>query len=208
VTENEEFVLVIESENLENIAAITIEMIYDPEVLELLGCTKDPNGAFDIPNCNPEFADDRLRFNIVSISPDGVTGDITIAEMVFKAIGTNGDSSDIEVILSSFANPAGTDLRDQTTVRNGSVTIAAARRGDVTCDNILSPVDALFILQGDIGLREASEGCKIVGRNALPFNTSRCDVNNDNQCNAIDTLLILQCDVEVPNVLCPTHAEP
>lgn len=72
--------------------------------------------------------------------------------------------------------------------------------GDVTCDEVLNVIDALFVLQYDVALRGASTTC------APPTDAlyiPACDTNADATCNVIDALFILQCDVGISNVLCP-----
>jgi hypothetical protein len=71
--------------------------------------------------------------------------------------------------------------------------------GDVSCDGQVNSVDALFILQFDVGLRGGG-GCPLA-LNAL--SESACDVNGDGFCNSIDALRVLQCDVGISNPLCP-----
>lgn len=72
--------------------------------------------------------------------------------------------------------------------------------GDVNCNNTVDAVDALFILQYTVDLRNAAQVCP------LPENSlylPNADVNDDGTINAVDALFVLQCTVEISNVLCP-----
>lgn len=72
--------------------------------------------------------------------------------------------------------------------------------GDVNCDAIVNVIDALFVLQYDVELREGDVFCPPpTDFMFLPA----CDTNDDATCNVIDALFILQCDVGISNVLCP-----
>lgn len=55
------------------------------------------------------------------------------------------------------------------------------KQGEVSCDNQIDVVDAMFILQYDIGLRSATTQCPI-GEDTLLVKS--CDVNQDNACNS------------------------
>jgi len=71
--------------------------------------------------------------------------------------------------------------------------------GDVNCDGQRTIIDAMFILQYDIGSRTSTNQCPI---STTELATPSCDVNNDGQCNVIDAMFILQCDIGIANVAC------
>jgi len=75
-------------------------------------------------------------------------------------------------------------------------------QGDVSCDGMRNVIDALFILQKEVGMRHATNSC-IVPMPADSLYTAFCDVSNDSLCNVVDALFILQCEVGISNVLCP-----
>jgi hypothetical protein len=71
--------------------------------------------------------------------------------------------------------------------------------GDVSCDQQVNSIDALFILQYGVALRGVSNACP------LPQNTlllSACDVNGDGNCSLVDALFVLQCNVGIANAFC------
>jgi hypothetical protein len=73
--------------------------------------------------------------------------------------------------------------------------------GDTTCDTTRNVVDALYIMQYEVGLRTADNDCPLEPDTLfLPA----CDVNGDMACNVVDALFIMQCEVGISNSLCPT----
>lgn len=184
------------------LGAATIEVRYDPSVLDATACSADPNAVFDSALCNPDFdndgiAPDIVRFNVASIS--GVSGDVSLADITFQDVGClPGSTINLDAAISVFADPAGSPI--PVTDIDGSITCVPL--GDVTCDGNKDVIDALFILQFDVGLKTGnSTDCPPPqGSLYLPL----CDVNGDLSCDSIDSLFIQQCDVGIPNVLCPT----
>ncbi len=101
----------------ELLGAATIEVDFDPAVLDATGCTT--GGGFDSGLCNAEFDNDgtppdSARFTVASIS--GLTGNIHLADITFQAIGQPGDSSALDVRIIVFADEDGiaiTPVADQ-----------------------------------------------------------------------------------------------
>ncbi len=81
--------------------------------------------------------------------------------------------------------------------------LAATGLGDVNCDGLVNVVDALFVLQGEVGLREPGIGCPLPPPPPDTLNVAVCDVNDDAFCNVVDALFILQCEVGISNSFCP-----
>ena len=76
--------------------------------------------------------------------------------------------------------------------------------GDVDCDDDVDAVDALFILQYVVNLRDGSDECPPpLGALYLPA----CDVDCDDDCDAVDALFVLQHVVGIRPELC-VCAEP
>jgi hypothetical protein len=113
-------------------------------------------------------------------------------------VGAEGDSTILDVRLLTFADPDGVPIFAGE--EDGLITIGHAD-GDVSCDGQADAVDAMFILQHEVGLRpEESNSCP------LPEDTiyrPGCDVSGDGLCNVIDALLILQCEAGIHNSFCP-----
>ena len=90
---------------------------------------------------------------------------------------------------------------------SGSVTMACVvepcgemPQGDVSCDDLVNVVDALFILQHEVGTRVDSGPCPLPGDPpAEPaigwLFLDGGDVNKDEVTNVVDALFILQCEV-------------
>jgi len=74
--------------------------------------------------------------------------------------------------------------------------------GDVNCDDRTNAVDALAIIQYDIGMRTGATECPLPTEGSY-LNMAQGDVNDDGSIGAMDALMILQCDVGMANVLCP-----
>lgn len=79
----------------------------------------------------------------------------------------------------------------------------AIMAGDVNCDGRADSIDALFILQMDVGRRGMAQECSTNPTMAestvyLPA----CDISGDGLCGAVDALFLLQCDVGVSNLFC------
>ncbi len=103
----------------EVLGATTIEIQYDPTVLEATDCTADPGHLFDTALCNFELAPDQVVFTAISAS--GVSGDPRLAEITFQAVGTAGESSTLTLTTDPFSDPDGLPI--DVTLGNGQVNI-------------------------------------------------------------------------------------
>jgi hypothetical protein len=181
----------------QGLGAATIEIQYDPTVLSAVdgGCTEDPGHLFTTVLCNPTYANDKIRISANSV--DGVSVDAVLAEITFEAIGAKDESSTLDITALTFADPGGVDL--SVIDEDGEVVLKPVC--DVNCDGLCNAVDALFVLQREVGLRpNDSDTCPPPPDGLY---VPGCDVNQDGQCNSIDALFILQCEVGIANVLCP-----
>jgi len=186
--------------------AVTFEVQYDPSVLSPSTCVTDPNDLFDFAQCNMNYDDDGVNpdsARITLVSVGGIVGTEQLAEITFDAIGAPGNTSPLNVVVITFADPTGapievTDIDDTVTI--DSIESAS---GDVDCNNVVDTVDGMFIMQYDVGMRTASDQCP------PPSNTlyvNNCDVSGDGLCGSVDSLFILQCDVGIANAFCPGAA--
>jgi hypothetical protein len=133
------------------------------------------------------------------VSTTGVPGDSRLAEVLFQAAGSAGDSSVLDVRLLAMAGPEGEAI--EAGALDGLIAIGAAS-GDVNCDGSTNAVDAMFILQREVGLRpDDSDSCPQPERGLY---RPGCDVSRDGLCNVIDALLIMQCEAGVANPFCPS----
>ncbi len=95
------------------VAALSIQVSYDPAVLDATACVVDPNHVFGSGFCNLTFekngiAPDAVRFNATSAS--GVSGNPILANITFQALGTSGATSILGVVIPVFADPAGNPI--------------------------------------------------------------------------------------------------
>jgi hypothetical protein len=95
------------------LGAATIEVRYDPSVLDATACNVDPGGIFDSGFCNPDYDDDgvdpdAVRFNATSVL--GVSGDALLTDITFDAVGQPGHTSVLNVAIFTFADPDGSPV--------------------------------------------------------------------------------------------------
>jgi hypothetical protein len=179
------------------VGALTLDISYDPAVLSPTNCQPDPDEQFNSEVCNKDFATGVIRISL--LSTNGVPGDHRLATLEFTATGHDGDTSAITVTLHTISNPDGDAI--QAATKHGKVTLEETiTKGDVNCDNQVNTVDAMFIMQFEVGLRSGSDQCPPP---ADAIYTPACDVNADGQCNSVDALFIMQCEVGIPNAFCP-----
>jgi uncharacterized repeat protein (TIGR01451 family) len=186
---------------LPGLGAATIEIRYDPAILDATACSVNTTSFSGV--CNPNYDNDgvnpdSVRFTVASVS--GASGDSLLANVTFLAKGAAGSSSALDVVIVTFTDPSGNPIpaKDE----DGQVTLGVP--GDVSCDSQRNVVDAMFILQYDVGLRSASNQCPLPAAPPPTLFLPGCDVSGDGQCNVIDALFIMQCDVDIHNRLCPT----
>lgn len=103
----------------QSLGAATVDVIYNPAVVSITDCSADPSAVFDLVSCNPTFGPDTIRF--VGISASGVSGDVSLAELTFRAIGSPGEESALNVTVQTFADTDGLDI--PVTGQDGSIGI-------------------------------------------------------------------------------------
>ena len=183
------------------LGATTIELRYDPAVVDAVTCRANPQSNFDLGACNVNYDNDGInpdsvRFNLTSLS--GVSGNPLLAHVAFRASSAAGGATRLDVVKIVFADPSGVPM--PTIEEAGQIAIGTL--GDVNCDRLANVIDAMFVLQYDVGLRTASNQCPPP---AGALYTPTCDVNHDGSCNVVDGLFILQCDVGIHNDFCPAN---
>jgi hypothetical protein len=103
------------------LSAATVDVRYDPSLVDAAACTADPGDVFDFAFCNSQYAPDTVRF--VAVSAYGVTGSPVLAEITFLALGQPGEISPLEVTPATFDDPGGTEIA--VSVQNGQISIVA-----------------------------------------------------------------------------------
>jgi len=182
------------------VGAITVDLYYDPEVVQPTGCDADPNGSFDQALCNAEYFTDTVRLTAASTA--GVPGNALLANITFLGVGPAESHTDLPNGIHDLAEPSGEWMPDAGG-RPGWIDIlpGPGADGDVDCDGDTDATDALFVLQREVGLRpNDSDTCPPPADGLfLPA----CDVTGYGECDVVDAMFILQCEVGIPNALCP-----
>ncbi|MGB0388269.1 MAG: cohesin domain-containing protein [Ardenticatenaceae bacterium] len=181
----------------EGVGALNIDIEYDPSVLQATGCVADPDSLFEYSQCNLGFAPNKVRFT--ALSATGVSGDVALGQVTWKALGDPGESSPLALIINAFAYPDGDPI--STSPQDGQLTIRTP--GDVSCDGLMNVVDILFIMQYVSGTRGITDDCPRPPEPPQTLFLPSCDVNNNGACGMTDGLLILRCIHGYTNKLCP-----
>jgi hypothetical protein len=96
--------------NFPGLGAGTIDLHYDPAVLEPVSCQANPNSDFDGASCTVDYEQDGINPDIVRFelsSAAGLTGDRLLAKIAFRAKGASGSHSPLLVLLQAFSTPGG-----------------------------------------------------------------------------------------------------
>jgi len=186
---------VLLNETNASIGVITVNLIYDPTVLEAESCiiTSGFTGA-----CNIDIVGE-VRF--AAINPSGVALDFSPGTVTFKAIGTTGASTILQTTVDSKGTVDGNRVTNFVT-EDGQINIGSSVMGDVNCNDLSDAVDALYILQYAVGMRVENDRCPLPATDSM-INTTTGDTNGDDVVDAVDALMAMQCDVGIQNVLCP-----
>lgn len=103
----------------EALGAATIEITYDPTVINATGCAADPDDLFDSALCNTAAASDTVKLTAVSVG--GVSGGLALADVSFLAVGEVGDTSPLTLTVDPFADPDGQPISH--TLEHGRIDI-------------------------------------------------------------------------------------
>ena len=101
-----------------NLGAATIEVSYDPSVVQVKTCTPDPGGVLNAKQCNPAYAANKLRFNVAATY--GLTGTVQLARLTFHSIASSG-ATDLTILPVAFVDAAGAGI--SAAPRDGQITI-------------------------------------------------------------------------------------
>ena len=179
------------------IGAVELVLTYDESMVTAVDCVDNSGATFDVMLCNTEQAG---KISLNAVSTAGVTNDTSLARIQFQALSQPGKTTSLDLQIQAFADTKGNPLPVNN--HDGGITVTDIRLGEVTCDNKVDVVDALYILQHSVELRLDSSNCP------LPLDTlllPTCDVNSDASCNTVDGLFVLQCTVGMPNEFCSTN---
>jgi hypothetical protein len=171
------------------VSAFTIDATYNPAALTPLECSVNPE--FDTGLCNHEAGPSTVL--ATGIETECVlTGDVPLVTMPFEPTAPVCPD-DLTVSVETLADCEGTDM---SVIVDDKWWV-----GDADRDFDKDAVDALFILQHVVGMREGSDQCPAPpGDIHLPSADADCDGDVD----AVDALFVLQHVVGLRPVLCPS----
>ncbi len=165
----------LQLENVEDFGTATIELHYDSSVVEVEDVTNGniTGSTMFYTIDNPNGTTGILVYTNQIPGPEG---DFEFANITLEAVGDGGDETSLNISVLEFADSEGDSM--PVTVYNGSLSIG--RLGDVSGDGQVSGVDAMYIAQYIVGIREE-----------LP-NSSAADVNCDGEITGVDAMYIAQ----------------
>jgi hypothetical protein len=170
------------------LGAFTINATYNPDTLTPLECSVNPE--FDMGVCNPGAGPATVLASGIE-AECGLAGDVPLATMPFEPIAPVCPD-DLVVSMETFTSCEGMDMP---TIVDDKWWV-----GDADRDFDKDAVDALFILQYVVGMRDGSDQCPPPPATVhLPSADADCDGDVD----AVDALFVLQHVVGARPVLCP-----
>jgi parallel beta-helix repeat protein len=184
VTSGSNVTVPIMANNITNLAAYTISLTYNPAVVVVNGVGAGALGGVFATINN---ATGVTLMSALSTTPQ--SGNVTVANVVLRAIGTAGQTSPLNLTVTTLSDNNGVTI--QATVNNGTFTISSIKKGDVTGDGNVDITDALFIAQYTVGLRTLS-----------PTQLAAGDVNCDGKVDITDALFIAQYTVGLRTTFC------
>lgn len=158
-----------------SLGSVTARLTWRPSVLRLIGVSA---GGFGAPASNLDSANGELRF--ASVSLGGASGQATLLNARFQAIGATRDSSTLAVLVDEMS-AAGTlaPLPVVSTASLVCVGAVAGRWGDITGDDQVMSNDALAIVTSAVGLSIA------------PLTVNNGDVDSSGTVTSRDALIVL-----------------
>jgi len=122
------------------LAEYTIEVNWDPAVIEYQGVSGGTTEGFqDLDSVTTEVASGKLTISWFDLTGSG--GKVNVASVQFKAVGSTGDATFIDIVVSSLSSTALDDLLPQHNAQSGQVTILGPPQ-------LLSPADLSYIPVG------------------------------------------------------------
>ena len=99
-----------------SLSAATMDLIYDPAILKVVDCIKNPENNFDQVVCNSKLDANGIgldEIGFVATSFEGTTGDLTIVTIVFEVLSEIDETTAAELFrlrARTFANSNGQRL--------------------------------------------------------------------------------------------------
>lgn len=190
-TESTEVTITI-TPNSSAIAAVGALISYDDTAMQATGCSV----LIGLGACNVDIAG---QINVQTVDAAGWATATDLFTVNFTGVSVQG----IEPLSIAVTEAYAVDTIEIVGgVEDGAIVAGDYDgRGDVNCDNIVDVIDALFIVQYDVTVREALTSCPLPNPRD-EMNLARADFNQDGSVDVIDALFIAQCDSFVENGFC------
>ncbi|HSO27421.1 MAG TPA: cohesin domain-containing protein [Anaerolineales bacterium] len=101
------------------LGALTLEVQYDPSVLQPVDCRADPDNLFDADSCNLSYGPGAILLNF--LSDKGRTGDFNLAILRLRAIKA-GQQTMVTILPLTVASPSGKAV--EVLAHESSITVA------------------------------------------------------------------------------------
>lgn len=183
-TPNSNVTRAIMIENVTNLAAATVWLTYDPNVVNVLSVSTGDLGGV-ITNIDNTTG----KVTMSAFSTTTKSGNVAFANVLLKSVGQINSTSPLTLSVPSLADQNGVTIPSM--IRSGTFTISSVIKGDVNGDGQVTVVDALFVAQSTVGLRQLNS-------NQL----AAADVNCDAQVTIVDALFIAQYTVGLRTTFC------
>ncbi len=108
VNPNGDVVVTVEVVDAQNLGAASVQLAFDPSVVQIRSCAAPAASAFDLASCNPNFAPGQAKLTVVSSA--GVNGTHVLAHLVFRAVSSAGTQSPLGLTVVNYTNPQDTPL--------------------------------------------------------------------------------------------------
>jgi hypothetical protein len=164
-----------------DLAAATIVLSFDPAVAELTAVASGDLGSVSsngIPDANATGQLTMSWFDVV-----GHSGDYTFAALTFHAVGAAPSETLLDLSVSTFIDSLGQPIACEDS--DGTLTVLNLMEGDVTLDLHTNIVDAMFVAQYTVGLRQFDAAQLLCG-----------DTNDDGHVDIVDAMHIAQYTVD------------
>lgn len=190
-TESTDITITI-SPNSSAIAAVGALISYDSSAMQATACSV----LIGLGACNVDVAGE---INVQTVDAAGWASETDLFSVSFTGVAVSG----IEPLTISVTEAYAVDTIEIVgEVENGAIVAGDyPSRGDVNCDNFVDVIDALFIVQYDVTVREPLTSCPLPNPTD-EMNLTRGDFNQDGFVDVIDALFIAQCDAFVQNGFC------
>ncbi|MBI4491310.1 MAG: IPT/TIG domain-containing protein [Chloroflexi bacterium] len=195
-----------------NLGAWTVDVTYDPAVVQAIACTTPTSGGLFA--CNEAYAANTAR--VVGVASPGLAGTQTLASLTFRAVGGSGSSSTLTLVIQDFTDDGNLALPVSATnglIRVGvppTVTAISPTRGSVRGGTSVTLTGANFQGGATAAFRHSTgslpaSNVAVGGATSLTATAPRSpehyasgqlrligDVNGNGSVTAVDALCVLR----------------